>query len=97
MVVETPPSADDGDDSSQRFKVGDRVFGSGQGAYAEYIACSGRMLLPVPERWSFAEAAGLFVTAPTSYAALVVRADIQEGKKKKKKEEWSKQQEENPD
>jgi NADPH:quinone reductase len=33
----------------------------------------------VPDGWSFADAAGLFVTAPTSYGALVVRAGIQEG------------------
>ncbi|KPM37147.1 hypothetical protein AK830_g9400, partial [Neonectria ditissima] len=36
-------------------------------------------LLPVPPGWSFHEAAGLFVTAPTSYGALVVRAGIKKG------------------
>jgi NADPH:quinone reductase len=36
-------------------------------------------MLPVPDGWSFQEAAGLFVTAPTSYAALVTRANIKEG------------------
>jgi len=36
-------------------------------------------MLAVPEGWSFDEAAGLFVTAPTSYGALVVRAGIKKG------------------
>jgi NADPH:quinone reductase-like Zn-dependent oxidoreductase len=36
-------------------------------------------MLPVPEGWSFTEAAGLFVTAPTSYGALVVRAGVKKG------------------
>ncbi|KAJ4146517.1 hypothetical protein NW754_001982 [Fusarium falciforme] len=36
-------------------------------------------LLPVPDGWSFQEAAGLFVTAPTSYGALVVRAGVKKG------------------
>lgn len=36
-------------------------------------------LLPVPDGWSFFEAAGLFVTAPTSYGALVTRANVKAG------------------
>lgn len=36
-------------------------------------------LKPVPKGWSFFEAAGLFVTAPTSYGALVVRAGVKAG------------------
>jgi len=36
-------------------------------------------MLPVPKGWSFREAAGLFVTAPTSYGALVVRAGVKAG------------------
>jgi NADPH2:quinone reductase len=36
-------------------------------------------LKPVPEGWSFDEAAGMFVTAPTSYAGLVTRANIKKG------------------
>lgn len=34
----------------------------------------------MPEGWSFFDAAGLFVTGPTSYAGLVVRAGIKKGK-----------------
>lgn len=37
------------------------------------------MLRPVPDNWSFFDAAGLFVTAPTSYGALVTRAGVKEG------------------
>jgi NADPH:quinone reductase len=36
-------------------------------------------LLPVPNGWTPLEAAGLFVTAPTSYGALVLRAGIKPG------------------
>ena len=34
---------------------------------------------PVPSNWDFLHAAGLFVTAPTSYAALVARANVKKG------------------
>ena len=33
----------------------------------------------MPDGWSFEDAAGLFVTAPTSYAALVERAGVKKG------------------
>ena len=33
----------------------------------------------MPRDWTFFDAAGLFVTAPTSYAALVTRAHVQKG------------------
>lgn len=35
--------------------------------------------MPVPPGWGFLEAAGLMVTAPTSYAALVLKANVKEG------------------
>ena len=56
-----------------------RVFGAGQGAYAEKIAVDFRKLLEVPNKMSMEEAAGLYVTMPTSYAGLVNRAQIKEG------------------
>ncbi|EFX04025.1 alcohol dehydrogenase [Grosmannia clavigera kw1407] len=62
-----------------RFAVGDRVFGASQGAYATKVCATESQLCPVPTGWSFSEAAGLFVTAPTSYAALVIRANIRAG------------------
>ncbi|ODA78429.1 hypothetical protein RJ55_05810 [Drechmeria coniospora] len=62
-----------------RFKPGDRVFGAAQGAFATKVCAKEAALLPVPDGWSFQEAAGLFVTAPTSYGALVLRAHIKRG------------------
>ncbi|CAE6493908.1 unnamed protein product [Rhizoctonia solani] len=61
------------------FKRGDRVFGSGQGAYAERVAAKWQNLHPIPNGFSFEQAAGLFVTWPTSYEALVGRAQLQPG------------------
>ncbi|KAI9720292.1 MAG: hypothetical protein M1828_005755 [Chrysothrix sp. TS-e1954] len=58
------------------FKVGDHVFGASQGGYATQICTTEEKLRPVPKGWSFLEAAGLHVTAPTSYAGLVLRAGI---------------------
>ena len=67
------------DGRTHKFKVGDRVFGSAQGSYATMIACGEEKIRPIPKGWGFSEAAGLFVTAPTSYAALVERAHIKKG------------------
>lgn len=78
----TVVSSFDGTLSSQtvhRFKVGDRVFGSSQGAYATHVLASEGSLHPVPEGWSFEDAAGLYVTMPTSYGGLVTRAQLQPG------------------
>ncbi|CAE7099868.1 unnamed protein product [Rhizoctonia solani] len=61
------------------FKPGDRVFGSAQGAYAERVAAKWHSLHPIPSGFSFEQAAGLFVTWPTSYEALVGRAQLQPG------------------
>ena len=66
-------------DRTPKFKVGDRVFGSSQGAFADLVTVSEEKILPVPQGWSFFEAAGLFVTAPTSYGALVHQAGIKRG------------------
>ncbi|CAG8215622.1 unnamed protein product, partial [Penicillium salamii] len=62
-----------------RFQIGDRVFGATQGAYATHVLAAETTLLPVPEGWSFEDAAGLFVTAPTSYGGLVTRAGVKAG------------------
>ncbi|CVK84634.1 related to quinone reductase [Fusarium mangiferae] len=73
-VVATPKGA-----PNPKFPVGSRVFGASQGAFATKIKAKEETLLPVPDGWSFKEAAGLFVTAPTSYGALVVRAGVKKG------------------
>lgn len=75
VVLKTPAPA-----SNPKYKVGDKVFGSAQGGYATLITASEERLRPIPKGWGFFEAAGLFVTAPTSYAGLVQRAGIKTGK-----------------
>ncbi|KAI8623220.1 hypothetical protein F5Y19DRAFT_392101 [Xylariaceae sp. FL1651] len=74
IVLATPSNS-----KSPRFPVGSRVFGASQGAYATKVCANEDQLLPVPEGWSFTDAAGLFVTAPTSYGALVLRAGVKAG------------------
>ncbi|KAK5992647.1 Quinone oxidoreductase-like-like-like protein [Cladobotryum mycophilum] len=73
-VITTPRNL-----TNPRFPVGSRVFGAAQGAFATKLCVPEIGLLPVPEGWSFQDAAGLFVTAPTSYGALVVRANVKAG------------------
>ncbi|CAG8672663.1 8921_t:CDS:2 [Ambispora leptoticha] len=62
-------------------KIGDRVFGGSQGTYAERIAVQATELYPILDGMNFEDAAGLFITYPTSYAALVLRAQL-------KRNEW---------
>lgn len=73
-VLSTPSAA-----SNPKYPVGSRVFGAAQGAYATRAAAAEANLRPQPKGWSSTEAAGLFVTAPTSYGALVVRAGVKKG------------------
>ncbi|KAH8655179.1 hypothetical protein BX600DRAFT_385307 [Xylariales sp. PMI_506] len=74
VVVATPSGS-----RSPKFPVGSRVFGASQGSYATKVCATELQLLPVPQGWSFRDAAGLFVTAPTSYGALVLRANVKAG------------------
>ncbi|KAL8820263.1 MAG: hypothetical protein Q9223_001495 [Gallowayella weberi] len=74
VVVSTPSSK-----AAPKFREGDRVFGSSQGGYATKVCAREESLMPVPPGWGFLEAAGLMVTAPTSYAALVLRAKVKRG------------------
>ncbi|KAN0091096.1 hypothetical protein V8E55_004662 [Tylopilus felleus] len=60
------------------FKPGDRVFGTAQGAYADCIAAKWKAIQPLPNNLTFDEGAGLYVTWPTSYEALV-RAELKPG------------------
>lgn len=62
-----------------KFKIGDKVFGSAQGAYSEVVCTAEELIKPVPEGYGLFDAAGLFSTMPTSYAALVTRAKIRPG------------------
>jgi NADPH2:quinone reductase len=61
------------------FKNGDRIFGAAQGSYGERLTCKWKSLLPLPANMTFDQGAGLFVTWPTSYEALVGRAKLQPG------------------
>lgn len=65
--------------TGHRFKVGDRIFGSSQGAYATHILAPEENLLPIPAGWSFEDAAGLYVTMPTAYGGLIVRGRTKPG------------------
>lgn len=56
-----------------------RVLGAAQGAYGEKVAADWNKLIEVPESLSDEASAGVFITYPTSYAALVQRAQLQEG------------------
>ncbi|EPS43186.1 hypothetical protein H072_2846 [Dactylellina haptotyla CBS 200.50] len=61
-----------------KYKVGDRVFGASQGSYATKICTTEDLLHKIPDSWTFEDAAGLYVTVPTSYAALTIRANVKE-------------------
>lgn len=74
VVLSTPANS-----PNPKFPVGSKVFGASLGAYATKVLANETSLLPVPQGWSFEEAAGLFVTAPTSYGALVTRAGVKAG------------------
>ncbi|KAH8899314.1 thioredoxin reductase-like protein [Thozetella sp. PMI_491] len=74
IVLATPSNS-----SNPKYPVGSKVFGGTQGAYATKIAVKEVEILPVPKGWSFEDAAGLYVTAPTSYGGLVVRAGVKAG------------------
>ncbi|KAI0547044.1 hypothetical protein F4679DRAFT_378480 [Xylaria curta] len=76
IVLATPANSSS---KPPKFPVGTRVFGASQGSYATKICAAEEQLLPVPRGWSFTDAAGLFVTAPTSYGALVLRAGVKAG------------------
>ncbi|KAF1810625.1 zinc-binding alcohol dehydrogenase-like protein [Eremomyces bilateralis CBS 781.70] len=77
VILKTPTSPPGG--QKPAFQVGDKVFGSGQGGYATKVTCDESRLKPVPKGWSFEDAAGVFVTGPTSYGGLVTRAGVKKG------------------
>ncbi|WPH04968.1 Hypothetical protein R9X50_00786600 [Acrodontium crateriforme] len=65
--------------AGSKFQVGDKVFGAAQGGYATATVAREEQLRPVPKGWNMFDAAGLFVTMPTSYAGLVTRCNIKAG------------------
>jgi NADPH2:quinone reductase len=62
------------------FEVGDRVFGSvALGAFAERAVVAAKAAWKMPAGMSFEQAASLPIVYPTSYAALVYRAQLRAG------------------
>ncbi|WP_234791486.1 quinone oxidoreductase family protein [Mycolicibacterium mucogenicum] len=68
-----------------RWQVGDQVFGmsnqrSGEdGTYAEYCLASSELLAPLPDGWSYVDAAGLPVAGSTAYGGMVDAGELQNG------------------
>lgn len=71
-VVELGPEA-------KGIKVGDRVMGSGGGAYAEYAVTDYGRLLPIPASMSFEDAATLTLALTTMHNALITVGGLQSG------------------
>ena len=63
-----------------RWKAGDRVCALlGGGGYAEYAVCDARHALPIPDGFSFEEAAGLPETVFTVYANVFEHGSLKAG------------------
>ena len=58
---------------------GDRVMGRGPAGTAEYVTLDARFLVPVPEGWSWAEAAAVPNVFITSHDAIVTNARLRAG------------------
>lgn len=64
----------------RHFRVGDRVIAMpGLAAFAEQVHVDQNLLVPMPEKLNFTQAAGFCITYATSYYALKQRAAIQPG------------------
>jgi NADPH:quinone reductase-like Zn-dependent oxidoreductase len=62
-----------------RFSVGDEVFGSCRGAFAEYVSANEGSLAPKPARLNFEQAAAMPVAAFTALRALREYGHVQPG------------------
>ena len=71
-VVELGPGA-------SRFKPGARVMGHWRGGQAEYVALDERLLVPVPERLSWLQAAAWLNVFVTAHDAIVTNAQLKRG------------------
>lgn len=62
------------------FRSGEKVFGfSKQNAYAEYVATPSTLVMPMPSRMSFEEAAAFGVTSLTAYHGMMNLAHAEKG------------------
>jgi NADPH2:quinone reductase len=72
LVVEAGPGAD-------RSWVGRRVMGHWRAGQAEYVAVDTRLLVPVPDRLDWVQAAAWLNVFTTAHDALVTRAGLRRG------------------
>jgi hypothetical protein len=49
------------------FKPGDRVFGAGQGTYADKVAVNPRQMLPLPDSMTYDQGAGVCFSRELEY------------------------------
>jgi len=69
----------------EEWKPGDRVFGMSNqkdgkdGTYAEYCVSAGNMIAPLPEGWSFTDAAALPTAGTTAYGSLIHAGELKSG------------------
>ncbi|WP_434781143.1 SDR family NAD(P)-dependent oxidoreductase, partial [Amycolatopsis kentuckyensis] len=61
------------------FAVGDRVFGLFTGAFGPHAVTDARLLVPVPDGWTFAQAASVPVAFVTAYYALFDLGHLEAG------------------
>lgn len=66
-------------DGVEGFAVGQRVMGSGGGAWAEFVAADAGRVTPIPEGVSFEQAATLPVALQTMHDAIVTNGRFQPG------------------
>jgi polyketide synthase 12 len=59
--------------------VGDRVMGLMPGSFVSSVVTDHRLLVPIPDGWSYAQAASVPVVFLTAYYALVELAGVKEG------------------
>jgi len=72
-IAEVGPNTSD-------YKVGDEVFGLvGGGAYAEYVICWEKLVIPKPSHLSWAEAASIPENFLTAFQALILCSELQKG------------------
>lgn len=71
-IVELGPDA-------KGWNIGDRVMGSGGGAYAEFAVTDFGRLLPIPSSMSFEQAATLTLALTTMHNAVVTNGALQSG------------------
>jgi NADPH:quinone reductase-like Zn-dependent oxidoreductase len=65
----------------KRFRVGDAVFGSGVGTFAQYAIAEEKRLAPKPANITFEQAAAVPMAGLTAYQALRDVSDVQRGQK----------------